>query len=79
MGMVRNKPTFGLASTDEEARKAAIALLEKANLAVRRRHEAGANGGLPYSVMSRSLVSGRKKKPMITVSEAKMIGYQRPA
>ena len=31
-----------------------------------------------YFVMSTSLVSGRKKKPMTTVIDAKMIGYQRP-
>ena len=32
-----------------------------------------------YLVMSTSLVSGRKKKPMTAVIDAKMIGYQRPA
>src|ERR1700710_3138606 len=32
-----------------------------------------------YLVISTSLVSGRKKKPMTTVIAAKMIGYQRPA
>jgi len=34
---------------------------------------------IAYFVMSTSLVSGRKKKPMTAVIDAKMIGYQRPA
>lgn len=39
MGIVRSKPTFGLASTDDEGRKAAIAVLEKVNASVRRRND----------------------------------------